>query len=274
MNAKTTFELTPSNKFLSRGRFRSSFNVCNELLETEQKLRVAAENANKEKDRILEAIIHDLRNPLNVILGWSRRARGKIGDTKSDEAFMHIEEQVRIQANLIDDILDLVKSASGTLRLELKPLDLNLVVENSISSIQLLAEEKGIYIEQMLAGNEAIVLGDSDRLRRIVGNLLINAIKFTPRGGKISVSVCVEEPFVRLKVLDSGCGITKEFLPKVFTRFEQDPRSSSSSHVGTGLGLAIVKRLVEMHGGRVAAKSKGVGAGAEFTVTLQSDNNY
>lgn len=237
-------------------------------LKKEKIARIFAERANKQKEHLLTAICHDLRTPLNAILGWTQIAQNSTGRIHPKDALSRIEEQARMQARLIDDILDLAKSTNGTLRSDLVPLDLNEVVKNALEPFSSLFSAKGIRTEFNHGTEANLVMGDAMQLRRVVWNLLSNALKFTPKEGKVTVSVKRDGKYVRLSVIDTGCGVTKEFLPRIFKRFEQDLETSLESKAGAGLGLEIVHRLMEAHGGTVKAESPGKGQGTTFTISL------
>lgn len=240
-----------------------------EQLERAEAAREAAERANKEKDQILAAICHDLRAPLNAILGWTQVARRLPDSPKSAEALSRIEANVCTQALLINDILDLTRSDEVTLRIEAEPVDLNAVVQEALMIVEPSAADKGVRLQCNLSECPAVVFGDRMKIHRIVWNLLTNGLKFTPTGGLVSVEVQQENALCRIKVSDTGCGINPNFLPRIFGRFEQDTSTASGPFSsGIGLGLAIVHRLVQMHGGRVSAESAGKDRGAAFTVSL------
>jgi signal transduction histidine kinase len=239
-------------------------------LRDERAARAAAERANVEKDRALAAVCHDLRTPLNAILGWAQVARLAGNDAAElSQALSRIEANARLQGVLINDILDVAKSAAGVLHVERRPVDLNDVVAAALSVTEPAAAAKQLRVEWEPAAPPALVPGDSVRLQQVVWNLLTNAIKFTPNGGRVSVMLSCDDAEVRLRVSDTGCGINPAFMAKLFERFQQDRPANDTRHApGAGLGLPIVRRLVEMHGGSVAAHSDGVGGGATFTVCL------
>jgi two-component system CheB/CheR fusion protein len=250
------------------GRLRQSLRQSQENLRRERAWRTAAESAGVEKERALPAICHDLRTPLNAIAAWAQVARASVTDTAQlDEALANIDSSVRLQGMLINDILDLTKSAAGTLCIERRPVDVNDVVAAALSATQLAASAKQVRIEWEPASSPAPVLGDAVKLQQVVWNLLTSAIKFTPGGGRVGVDVSCGDEEVRLRVSDTGCWIDPAFMPRLFERFQQDPPAGGHPS-GVGLGLPIVRRLVEMHWGPVAAHSGGEGQGAAFTVLL------
>ncbi|HEV7301951.1 MAG TPA: response regulator [Tepidisphaeraceae bacterium] len=234
-----------------------------------QAARLEAENANRMKDEFLATLSHELRTPLNAILGWAAMLRtpNSTGDDLA-EGLEIIERNARSQAQLIEDLLDVSRIISGKLRLEVTPTSLGAIVEQSIEALQLAAGGKQITMELVVDPGSDVVMGDAGRLQQVVWNLLSNSIKFTPRGGHVTVRVGRSESHMEIHVIDSGKGIAPEFLPYVFDRFRQADSTSRRSHGGLGLGLAIVRHLVESHGGSVRAESEGDGKGATFIVAL------
>jgi signal transduction histidine kinase len=231
-------------------------------------LRAAAEQASRAKDEFLNTLSHELRTPLNAIIGWSAMLRG--GSVPADQrarALETVERNARIQARLIEDMLDLSRIEQGKVVLSVGPVEMVRVVESAIDAVRPAAEAKGIRVQPVLDSHAAIV-GDADRLQQVAWNLLSNAIKFTPKGGRVQVRLRREASHVELVVADNGQGITADFLPHVFDRFRQGDASFSRRVGGLGLGLAIVRSLVELHGGDVSARSDGPGEGASFTVRL------
>lgn len=246
------------------------------LFDTAQ--RAAAENerlyrqtveSSQLKDEFLATVSHELRNPLNAIMGWARMLRaGQISPEDIPKALDTIERNARAQTQLIDDLLDVSRIITGKLRMDVRPTDPNLFIEAAIEAVQPAAQAKGVRIQKIMDTGGASVPGDPVRLQQVVWNLLSNAIKFTPRGGRVRVMLERVNSHVEIIVSDSGQGIPAEFLPHVFDRFRQADQRSTRSHGGMGLGLAIVKHLIELHGGSVQAASPGVNKGATFTVTL------
>jgi PAS domain S-box-containing protein len=240
-----------------------------ELLNSEKLARAEAERANHLKDEFLATISHELRNPLNAILGWSNMLRsGKLTAPNIDRAVETIHRNAKAQSQLIADLLDVSRIISGKLRLDVRMIDLTPVVNAAIDSIRPAADAKGIQIQMMLDPSAGPISGDADRLQQIVWNLLTNAIKFTPKGGRIQVMVQRINSHVEITVSDSGAGISKEFLPFVFDRFRQADASTTRVHGGLGLGLSIVRQLVELHGGTASVASAGENQGATFTIAL------
>lgn len=239
-----------------------------QLLAREQDARTAAEAANQAKDKFLAMVSHELRNPLSAILAYAQLLQTRKLD---DQSFMvraleNIERNAKLQARLINDLLDISRITSGTLRLNRVPVDLAGVIESVIDTMRLIAQAKAIKIESVLEPRVGYVLGDVDRLQQIIGNLVSNAIKFTPEGGYIHVQLkCLEERIL-VQVSDTGQGISADFLPHVFDPFLQAAHTGRQG--GLGLGLAIVRHLVELHGGTIQAESPGEGQGATFTIEL------
>jgi PAS domain S-box-containing protein len=239
------------------------------LLSSEKLARNEAERANRLKDEFLATISHELRNPLNAILGWAHMMRlGKLNAANTERAIETIYRNAKSQTQLVADLLDVSRIISGKLRLDVRTVDLISIVTAAIDSIRPAAEAKSIRLQTMLDPAAGPISGDADRLQQIVWNLLTNAVKFTPKGGRIQVKVQRVNSHVEIVVSDSGIGISKEFLPHVFDRFRQADASITRTHGGLGLGLSIVHQLVDLHGGNVSVQSEGEGKGATFIITL------
>ncbi|MBD2532188.1 PAS domain S-box protein [Nostoc flagelliforme FACHB-838] len=243
------------------------------LYEAEQTAREAAENANRIKDEFLAVLSHELRSPLNPILGWSKLLQTKKLDEKTvPQALKTIERNARLQAQLIEDLLDISRILQGKLSLNIYPVDLTSVISAAMETVRLSAEAKSIEMHISLEPNLGQVLGDSGRLQQVVWNLLSNAVKFTPAGGRVDIrlSSCVNSNSnsALIQVSDTGKGIDPNFLPYVFEYFRQENSSTTRKFGGLGLGLAIVRHLVELHGGTVQVESEGEDQGATFTVRL------
>ncbi|WP_375500425.1 response regulator [uncultured Nostoc sp.] len=243
----------------------------------EQTARAEAEAANRMKDEFLAVLSHELRTPLTSMLGWSKILRSKKLDEKAtSRALEAIERNAISQMQLIEDILDVSRIIRGQLRLNVSAVNLLAVTEAALEAVRPLAEPKEIKLNTVLDTSVGSVYGDLTRLQQVVWNLLTNAIKFTPKGGRVDVNlsvVCGEEQqtthkYAQIQVIDTGIGISSEFLPKVFERFRQADSTTTRSHNGLGLGLAIVRHLVELHKGTIFAESPGTGEGATFTVRL------
>jgi signal transduction histidine kinase/ActR/RegA family two-component response regulator len=238
-------------------------------LEERTALYREAEEANRIKDEFLATLSHELRTPMNAIVGWtSLMASGGLDPETTARAVASIDRNAKAQVRLIEDILDVSSIVSGKLRLKIQPVDLPSVVEAAVDSVRHAAEAKGVALQVALDPEARTIHGDGDRLQQVVWNLVSNAIKFTPPGGRVDVQLTRADARVALQVRDSGQGIKPEFLPHVFERFRQADSSSTRAHGGLGLGLAIVRHLVEMHGGTVEATSEGQGRGATFIVHL------
>jgi signal transduction histidine kinase/DNA-binding response OmpR family regulator len=231
-------------------------------------LRAAAEQANRAKDEFLSTLSHELRTPLNAMVGWSSLLRaGSVPMNQRDRALEAIERNARVQARLIEDMLDLSRIEQGKLVLSVGPLELVRVMEAALDAVRPAAQAKQIALDPVL-DSEATILGDPDRLQQVVWNLLSNAIKFTARGGSVRVALSRKQSHVEILVSDDGQGIAPEFLPHVFDRFRQGDPSYTRTAGGLGLGLTIVRSLVELHGGEVTAHSEGTDQGATFVVRL------
>ncbi len=239
------------------------------LLEREQKARADAEEVNRIKDEFLAIVSHELRTPLNAILGWTKLIRsGRIKPERFEQALEVIDRNATLQAQLIEDLLDISRIIRGKLHLELYPVDLKSVIRETVETLALAAEAKSINVELKLDNNVAPIVGDSNRLSQILWNLLSNAIKFTPSQGSIEINLTEVNSTVQIRVSDTGIGINSDFLPLIFEYFRQVDSSSTRAKGGLGLGLAISRNLVEAHGGTIVAESPGEEQGATFTVKL------
>ncbi len=239
--------------------------VVRDLEESRRKL----DEANRAKDEFLATLSHELRTPLNAILGWARLLRSGTLDADGMRRGPEvIERNTRVLAQLIEDLLDVSRIITGKLRLDVRPADFVSVITAAMEAVQTAADAKGIRLEASLDPSLGRITADPDRLQQVVWNLLTNAIKFTPMGGRVDIRLERRDSMVRLTVSDSGKGIRPELLPFVFDRFRQGEPSSGRQHGGLGLGLAIVRHIVELHGGVVRAESGGEQAGATFTVDL------
>ncbi|MEP6488524.1 PAS domain S-box protein [Microcoleus vaginatus GB2-A3] len=239
------------------------------LYESESQARTQAEAANRIKDEFLAVLSHELRTPLNPILGWTRLLRrGTLDSGKTAVALETIERNTQLQVQLIEDLLDISRILQGKLSLNSTPINLKTTLKAAIETVNLAAEAKNIQIQTQLEPNVGDVLGDATRLQQVVWNLLTNAIKFTPTGGRVEVELKRIDSYAQIQVRDTGKGIKPEFIPYVFDTFRQADSSITRTFGGLGLGLAIVRHVVELHGGTVKAESFGEGQGATFTVTL------
>jgi signal transduction histidine kinase/ActR/RegA family two-component response regulator len=251
-----------------------------QLREANQRLVVAtvqaqtaeehAEQANRLKDDFLATVSHELRTPLNAVLGWARMLMTRqLTAERAANAIETIERNAASLAHIIDDLLDVSRIIAGTLHMTPQPVDLVAVTQGALDVVKPLAADKHIDLRfSSEPGSIALVSGDGGRLQQVIWNLLVNAVKFTPDFGRVDVSVDRVGSSIEVHVVDTGHGISAEFLPHVFERFRQADGAPSRRHGGLGLGLAIVRQLVELHGGTVHAFSEGVGSGSAFTVRL------
>ena len=251
-----------------------------QLREANQRLVVAtvqaqtaeehAERANRLKDDFLATVSHELRTPLNAVLGWTRMLISKqLTPERAAHAVQTIERNTASLAHIIDDLLDVSRIIAGTLHMTPQPVDLVAVTQGALDVVKPLAAEKHIDLRFSAVSDPiAFVSGDSGRLQQVIWNLLANAVKFTPDSGRVDVSVERVGSNIDVHIVDTGQGISPDFLPHVFERFRQADAAPSRRHGGLGLGLAIVRQLVELHGGSVRAASDGIGRGATFTVRL------
>lgn len=239
------------------------------LLQLEQTARAEAEAANRIKDEFLAVLSHELRSPLNPILGWAKLLQSRKFDQESlNKALKTIERNAKLQAQLIEDLLDVSRILQGKLSLNTIPVDLVSTIEAAMETVHLAAEAKTIQIEMMLDPSVGKVLGDPARLQQVFWNLLSNAIKFTETKGKVSVQLECIDAQAQITISDTGKGIDPNFLPHVFDYFRQGDSTTTRRFGGLGLGLAIARHLIEMHGGTVWAESPGEEQGAIFTVRL------
>ncbi|MEG4442700.1 PAS domain S-box protein [Microcoleus sp. AT9_B5] len=239
------------------------------LYESERQARAQAEAASRIKDEFLAVLSHELRTPLNPILGWTRLLRrGTLDSGKTAVGLETIERNAELQVQLIEDLLDISRILQGKLNLYSSPINLKTTLKAAIETVSLAAEAKKIQIQTQLEPYVGDVLGDATRLQQVVWNLLTNAIKFTPTGGRVEVELKTIDSCAQIQVRDTGKGIKPEFIPYVFDTFRQADSSITRTFGGLGLGLAIVRHVVELHGGTVKAESFGEGQGATFTVTL------
>lgn len=238
------------------------------LLENERLARAEAERANRVKDDFVAMVSHELRTPLNAILGWTDLLMTSRPDAATVQHGLEIvARNTRVQSQLISDLLDISRIVSGKLWLDIQTVDLAATIEGSLESVQHAAEAKGVLVQSSLDPDVGTVLGDPARLQQIVWNLLTNAIKFTPSGGRVFVGLRRDEDFAEITVSDSGAGIRADLLPDLFERFRHSG-ATTRSYGGLGLGLSIVKHLAELHGGHARAQSEGEGKGSKFTIEI------
>jgi PAS domain S-box-containing protein len=239
------------------------------LLAREQEARAQAEALNRTKDVFLATVSHELRTPLNAIFGWARMLQStEMDEATRAHAVAAIVRGASAQAQLIEDLLDLSRIVTGRMRLDVGRLDLGVVIEAAVDAVRPAASAKEIALTTALDASVGPMAGAADRLQQVVWNLVSNAVKFTPRGGRVEVTLRRANGSAEIVVTDTGEGIAPEVLPYVFDQFRQEDSSSTRAHRGLGLGLALVRHLVELHGGRVRADSPGKGKGASFTVAL------
>jgi len=240
-----------------------------QLLDREQEARHSAETANRLKDEFLSVLSHEIRTPLNAMMGWATLLRSrKFDEATTARALETIERNAKAQAQLIDDLLDIAQLMRGKLTLDIRPVELVPLIESAIETARPAAESKSIRLISALDPSAGSIFADYNRLQQVAWNLFSNAVKFTPEGGCVTVSLRLLDSHIEIQVSDTGSGIGPEILPYVFERFRQADSTITRSHRGLGLGLAIVRQLVELHGGTVQATSPGESQGATFTVVL------
>lgn len=240
-----------------------------QALDTSEARRAEAERANRSKDEFIATVSHELRTPLNTIRLWSHMlAKGKLSAGDAAKGVRVLERSALAQQQLIDDLLDLARMSRGQLRVELRNMRLAAAVESAITQTMPLAQARQVRLAADLAGGSGMVHADADRIQQVAWNLLTNAVKFTPAGGRVDVWLHRADDCMELEVRDTGIGIEPQFLPFVFDRFRQGAMGTERRHGGLGLGLAIAKQLVELHGGTICAESRGPGQGALFRVCL------
>ncbi|AKF03998.1 Chemotaxis protein methyltransferase CheR [Sandaracinus amylolyticus] len=246
------------------------------LLVRERDAREEAEVANRLKDEFLAIVSHELRTPLHAIRGWASLAKngGALAkqavplDPMVRKALDVIDRNAEAQARIIDDLLDASRIIAGKLALEVQTIDIATIARDAVEAARPSAVSKGITVMHAISARDACVVADLGRVRQVMSNLLSNALKFTPRGGRVTIAVQPEADEVRIEIRDTGAGIAAELLPHVFDRFRQGEQATTRRHGGLGLGLSIVRQIVELHGGTVRAESEGSGLGATFTIVL------
>jgi len=238
-------------------------------LERERIARSESEEASRMKDEFIALVSHELRSPLNAILGWSRILRqGRPDEELYQRATEIIERSARMQSQLIEDLMDTARIVRGKLKLEVRPVNLAPLIEKAMDVVRPAVDAKGITLDAILDREADQITGDPDRLQQVVWNLLSNAVKFTDEGGRVEVRLGRVDPYIQISVRDTGCGINPEFMPYLFERYRQADASGARRKGGLGLGLTLVRQLVEMHGGAVTAESEGEDKGATFIVKL------
>ncbi|MGK4002843.1 ATP-binding protein [Sorangium sp. So ce1036] len=255
--------------FRDAGKHRDEARRREELLAREKAVRQQAEAASRMKDEFLAMLSHELRTPLGAISGWVHLLRqAELPPDQAAHGLAVIDRNVRAQTQLIGDLLDASRISSGKLSLDIEPVDIGSVVEAAMESVRLAAVAKGISVRLRPGPGVGFVHGDADRLQQVVWNVLQNAIKFTPGGGRVEIDLRAEGSLVQIAVTDSGVGVAPELLPHLFERFRQADSSITRRHGGLGLGLTLVRQLVELHGGTVQADSPGEGEGTTITIRL------
>jgi PAS domain S-box-containing protein len=240
-----------------------------QFLESERVARSEAERLSHMKDEFLATLSHELRTPLNAIQGWATLLRQReVSPEDHARGLETIERNVRAQAQIVNDLLDMSRIISGKIHLEVQPVQLHEIINNSIDAVRQSAVARQIRIQPLLDSSIGLVRGDPNRLQQVLWNLLTNAVKFTPQGGRVQVVLERVNSHVEITVEDSGIGIRAEFLPYVFDRFRQADPTTTRRYGGLGLGLSIVKNLIELHGGSVRVKSPGEGQGSTFILSL------
>jgi PAS domain S-box-containing protein len=243
-----------------------------QLLQAESEARARAEEMSRLKDDFISTLSHEMRNPLNSIVGWTHLLEsGKLSEADREKAVERIARNVKAQARLVDELLDFSRLSSGKLQLNLERLNASELAQTACETFRAAARAKGIELECRVDLPDLTVSADAQRLQQILSNLISNAVKFTPEGGSVLAHVRRNGPMIEFEVRDNGSGIDAEFLPYVFDPFRQAPGRARQPLQGVGIGLTIVKRLVELHGGRVTARSDGPGRGASFLVELPVD---
>ena len=267
-----TFVSTVKSALRSRHRQYNAREVLLQLSAREASEKIArgrAEEMSRAKDEFLATVSHELRTPLNAILGWARMLNeGVLDEAKQDRALQAIERNAVAQAQLIEDLLDVSRIISGKLRLDLADVDLQVVIEAAIDSVRPAMDAKQIQFQCTIDPTTTLMKGDPHRLQQVVWNLLLNAVKFTPAGGRVELVVARINAHIELRVSDSGHGIDPSFLPHIFERFQQADGTSTRAYGGLGLGLAICRHIVELHGGTIEAQSEGLSRGSTFIVNL------
>ncbi len=248
-----------------------AFEVTEQVLARRQADKLAEDLArvNREKDEFIAIISHELRTPMTSILGWARMLElGGLDEATHQEAMDAITRSTRAQAKLIEDLLDESRISSGKMRLELRPLDVAAVVDAAVAQIRPGANARHIALTVEVRDERIRIAADPVRVQQVIGNVLANAVKFTPEGGKVMVRIRREEPDAVIEIVDNGRGIGEELLPYVFDRYRQGAGDGADRQGGLGLGLAIARHLVEMHEGTISAASAGEGQGSAFTIRL------
>lgn len=257
----------PEELALELSRLREERRFLADALENALARIEKVEAANRAKDEFLATLSHELRTPLNAILGWAQMlSKNELDEATWKRAVQTIERNTKLQARLIEELLDVSRIISGKLRIEPKPINLAPIFTAALDSVRQAAAEKAIQLDSSIANMTELLNGDAARLQQVITNLLTNAIKFTPKNGRVELRAQQLPSKVRLEVVDTGRGISANLLPQIFERFRQGDNAKTNG--GLGLGLAISRHLVELHGGTISAVSDGEGKGATFIVEL------
>ncbi len=252
----------------SEGTIVGASKIARDISER-KRLTAELERANRVKDEFLATLSHELRTPLNAILGYARLLRrDMVDDAGRERAIETIERNATALSQLVADVLDVSRITSGKMRFDMQPCDLASIITGAVESIVPAVDAKRISLSQHLEPQSGVVAGDPSRLQQVLWNVLSNAVKFTPAGGRIAVRMINDTSCVRIEIEDSGRGISSQVLTHIFEPFHQGDSSTTREVGGLGLGLALVRHYVEMHGGRVWARSDGPGKGATFTIEL------
>jgi PAS domain S-box-containing protein len=238
------------------------------LLEREQAARTEAEALNRSKDQFLATLSHELRTPLNAIYGWARMLEGGLDPAALRNATQAILRNSKIQVQLIEDLFDVSRVITGNMRLDVRPMNVFAPLEAALDTVRPAATAKGIRLDTALDPRATPIMGDPGRIQQVVWNLLVNAVKFTPRGGRVQLHLRRVNSHIEIMVSDTGEGIAPDHVAHLFERFRQADTGPTRRHTGLGIGLSLVKHLVELHGGTVSAVSAGLGRGSTFTVQL------
>ncbi len=240
-----------------------------QALQEARKARQEAEFSNRVKDEFLATISHELRTPLTAVLGWVRMLRAaKLDNETQTKALEVIDRNVRSQAQLIEDLLDISRITMGKLRLDVRPVQPAAVIAAAVESLRFAADARQIRIQTVLDSNAGPISGDFERLQQVLWNLLSNAIKFTPKGGRVQIVLERVNSHIEIRITDTGRGIKPDFLPYIFNRFSQGEAVTTRTYGGLGMGLAIAKAIMELHGGTISASSEGEGKGATFSINI------
>jgi signal transduction histidine kinase len=273
--SKTAAAVSAAGDYSLRARKVSSdelgslVDAFNGMLQQIQQREAELREANRLKDEFLATLSHELRTPLNAILGWTRLLRaGAVPEGSNDRALEKVERNAQAQAKLIEDLLEVSRITTGKLRLELRAIDVASIVHAAVESVRPVAETRQLELKTSGLDPKLPSLGDPDRLQQVVWNVLSNAVKFTPAGGRVTVDLARADGVDRLTITDTGMGIEPAFIANVFDPFRQADASSTRQHGGLGLGLSIARQLMELHGGTIAVASEGSGRGSTFTVRL------